>query len=175
MPTNDPRNQKLIWAQYPSIGDNVIRLAVSSTVTRDLVETNRLEAMGEYSGLIFSEGVLQSPTAIFQGIRRPFLADGLDNFVYAYVSAPHISYTYYLRDRFDGTGPHEVPAPGLPSVFVVFVTLARSVVSEVEQEFHLANQDIRGVILYWEWTKASATDRLLPDGHAERYRRRVWP
>lgn len=121
MPANDPRKARLIWARAPSDGGESIRLAVQSKTTRPLVDTGRLDAMGEYMGLILLGGVLEDPVAIFQGIKRPYFSDGLDNFIFAYTSCPRISYTYYPGDRFRGTGPHEVSPPTNRSIFTVFV------------------------------------------------------
>jgi hypothetical protein len=131
--------------------------------------------MGEYLGLILLGGILEDPVAIFQGIKRPYFGDGLDNFVFAYISCPLVSYTYYPSDIFRGTGPHEVRPPTNASVFTVFVSLARSVVEEAVKEFGPEDQEVRGAILGWEWTKASAGNPRMPDLFSTRYRRMVWP
>jgi hypothetical protein len=176
MVANDVRKPRLIWARSLSETGGEIRLAVQSKTTRPLVETGRLEAMGEYMGLILLEGVLQDPIHIYQGIKRPYFGDGLDNFVYAYTCSPLVSYTYYPGDRFRGTGPHEIAPPAQEAVFTTFVTLARSVVKEAVEEFGPDDQDIRGVILGWEWTKASpGSNPRVPEAFPSRYRRRVWP
>jgi hypothetical protein len=97
-------------------------------------------------------------------------------FVFAYTCDPLISYTYYPDDRFRGTGPHEVASPDKDSVFTVFVTLARTMVEEAVKEFGPEDQDIRGTILGWEWTKATPGKRpRVPESFLTRYRRRVWP
>jgi hypothetical protein len=82
MPANDPRKARLVWARAPSNAGESIWLAVQSRTTRPLVDTGRLRAIGEYMGLILIEGVLQDPAAIFQGIRRPYFGEDLDNFCF---------------------------------------------------------------------------------------------
>ena len=132
-----------------------------------------MAALGEYVGLIFGDGVLEIPVAVFQGIKRPYLRDGLDNFVFAYVSNPKATYCYAPRDRFEGTGPHVDAAPK-DSVFVVFVSMAQSMLQESTSEGHSADDGVRGVILAWEWTLASSDDPRLPEFYQTRYRRTLW-
>jgi hypothetical protein len=176
MPANDPRKARLVWARAPSDRGENIRLAVQSKTTRPLVHTGRLRAIGEFMGLILLEGILQDPPQIYQGIKRPYFGEGLDNFVYAYTCDPLISYTYSPRDQFDNTGPHEIEPPRRDSVFTVFVTLARPVVEDALRELSSADQDVRGTILGWEWTKATPGMRpRVPEAWRTRYRRRVWP
>jgi hypothetical protein len=166
------RSIRVVTARSPTSTVSMIKLGVQNRTTRPLVEDGRLSALAEYVGIIVAGEVLQSPTAIFQGIKRPFLGDGLDNFVFVYISNPPETFHYYPRDRFAGTGPYPDYAPE-NSVFVVFVSLAPPVVEAGRKELGSTDDSIRGVILGWEWTSASQGNPRLPKGFGTRYRRQV--
>jgi hypothetical protein len=166
------RNIRIVSARAPTTAVTMITLGVQNKTTRPLVETGRLSALAEYVGLIVGDEVLQHPIAIFQGIKRPFLDDGLDDFVFIYISNPEETYHYYPRDRFEGTGPYPDYAPS-NSVFATFVSLAPPVVEAICKDLGSTDDNIRGAVLAWEWTTASEGDPRLPNGFATRYRRRI--
>jgi hypothetical protein len=171
---NDPSKSKLVWARLPQVAVAYSRFAVSASTSTTLRVSNRLVSLGEYMGLIFSGGVLEDPVAIFQGIKRPYLSEGLDNFVFVYVSNPKCTFYYALRDRFKGTGPHEDGAPK-ESVFVVFVSMAPNMIQAATASGNSPDDGVRGVILAWEWTPASSDDPRMPEYYQTRYRRMIWP
>jgi hypothetical protein len=171
---NDPSKSKLVWGRRPQVEVAYSQFVVNGSTAATLRQSNRLVALGEYMGLIFSGGILESPVAIFQGIKRPYLSEGLDNFVFVYVSNPKCTFYYALRDRFKGTGPHEDGAPK-SSVFVVFVSMAPSMIQAAIANGNSADDTVRGVILAWEWTPASLNDPRMPEFYQTRYRRMIWP
>ena len=83
--------------------------------------------MAEFQGIIRQEGVLLAPTAVFKGIRRPMHSEGVDNFVFVYVSSPTCDYRY-VKPHYDAV---DSVSPPTQSVFVTFVSRAPSIVREV--------------------------------------------
>ncbi len=95
--------------------------------------------------------------AIFRGLKRPCIDDGVDAEVYVYVMKPRFTYRY---------------APGMvcaakrtdaprDSVFVTYIRF-------IGQEFD------RGEIVGWDWVPCDAQEQRLPAGYNERYSGEVW-
>jgi hypothetical protein len=121
-----------------------------------LLDSRRLASLGEYAGLIYGSGVLTRPTAIFQGLLRPFLGPGVDDTIYAFVARPDGSFTYRDERRLSSEQLIGIGAPR-ESVFIAFVSMVEGVISETQTGLHPEDPEIRGAVLYWEWTKASET------------------
>lgn len=170
--TLSPRGRVL--AQFPACGHGSIPLVIEPDNIRVLLQSGRMAALGELVGLIFGDAVLSAPIAIFQGLRRPYKGEGVDNFVYAYVSRPRCTYSFKPNQRNERRKP-DVLVPPKHSVFVTFVTLQREMVEGAERILSQAGAGARGVVLGWEWTFAAPENPDLPQGHGQRYRRRVWP
>lgn len=127
-------------------------------------------ALGQFSGLIGRDAILENSTSIFQGIKRPFHSAGVDNFVFVYIAKPSLTYTFPLDGRGD---PDKLIAP-LNSVFVNFVSLSRPVVEAVQERVQTPDGLFRGVILGWEWTLESPEAPVLPMGFHGRYKKHIW-
>ena len=123
---------------------------------------------------LFGAELFESPVALFQGIKRPYLAEGLDSFVYVYASNTAITSYYSIHDRWKNTGPH-VDAPPDNSVFTIFVSLARDMIERMLVNENSPGTDVRGVILAWEWTAAAVEDCRLPEAHQTRYKMHLRP
>lgn len=171
MPETSPKI-RIVEAISPTVIGATIRFGVHFKTMRAFFEDGHRAPIGQYVGLMYQQKVLTKPTAIFQGIRRPFIADGADDGVYAYVSKPYWTFTYAARHQFSGEGPDQEKAP-TDSVFVTFVTLDPVVIREVQDTLG-ATDEIGGVILHWEWTMASTSEPWLPREHQARYRRTIW-
>lgn len=111
VPKNNPDYPKVVWARAPELVPRYIRLAVSEKTLSTLFATQRFAAMGEYAGLILGQGVLIRPSAIYQGLKRPFHGPGMDETVYAYVSRPAMSFTYRLAARVSPADLRQLPPP----------------------------------------------------------------
>jgi|SRR5580658_1501216 hypothetical protein len=174
-PKNDPLVSRVVWARSPKQAGDVeyVRLGVHHLTTRKMVESGRLAAIGEYCGLIHGEGLLAAPAGIFQGLKRPLSAPGMDGRVYAYITVPHTNFTYSGENRHEGSWLRNAALPSR-SVFVVFVSFGKDVVSDVAESLGPADSEIGGAILYWEWTLADDIETRLPIGYKDRYRRMVW-
>ena len=168
----NPKTHRVVLARAPTVEPQQVMLGLHYKVARDLVETGRLAALGEYVGLIFGASILLNPVAIFQGLNRPFRGPGVDETIYAYISTPGSSYTFTPPES-STESPRRVPPPS-ESVFVTFVSFLESVVDEVKASLALADRTIDGAVLYWEWTISSRSQLSLPREHQERYRRPVW-
>jgi hypothetical protein len=164
---------EIVSARAPTDGGEEISVIVHTEHLRIILETGRLAALGELGGLIFGDQILLQPVRIFKGLRRPLLREGVDDFVFAYVSKPSVTYKFPLRPRIDQKP--DVLLPPTDAVFVTFVTLSRDVVHEVAMKEGIDSGRCRGVILGWEWTCADPNDGSLPENHGNRYRRSVWP
>jgi hypothetical protein len=173
IPENDAEAPKIVWAKAPE-GNGFIRLASSAKTMMTLLESRRLASLGEFAGLIRNSQVLVSPTAIFQGLLRPFFDEGVDDTIYAYVSRSQVSFTYRDEKRLTSQQLRAIPAPR-ESVFVAFVSTAADVIEEAKTDLHPESPEIQGAVLYWEWTQASEATPDWPVDSPLRYRRKVWP
>jgi hypothetical protein len=173
IPRNDPTTPKLVWARAPDEQTRYVRLSVDEKTLTTLFESRRLASLGEYAGLIFGLGVLNHPAVIYQGLKRPFLGPGVDDTIDAYVSRPHLSYTYRPEKILTNAELRTLPAP-INSVFIAFVSLAIGVVEEARIASRPAGPEIDGAVRYWEWTMASESDPNIPRDADSRYGREVW-
>jgi len=150
-------------------GNKVVLLAHPDLMERHFRSRN-LSALGAYQGILRQESILLRPTAVFKGIKRPVHSEGVDNFIFVYVSSPECDYRY--------SKPHykavDSMLPPTQSVFVTFVSRAPALVRSLQSSLGCSMDDFQGVVLGWEWTLASQTDTALPDNFAKRYTRRVW-
>jgi hypothetical protein len=162
---------KIVRARAPSGDGGIIPVTIDPSHLRVLLEAGRLTALGELVGLIIQDSVLEMPTGIFKGLRRPLLREGVDDFVFAYVTRPSLTYKFALGARNDHHTPDKLIAQD-DSVFVIFVTLSRDIINEVAMTYEEAQ--CRGVVLGWEWTCADPDDPNLPEQADKRYRRRIW-
>jgi len=98
---------------------------------------------------------LRSAHAIFRGVKRPCIDDGVDSQVFIYILAPSFTYQY---------------APGIVCAF--------KRVEAPKQAVYAVYVTIDGdsgeaVVLNAEWVKAEAESKL-PLGHASRYMEVIW-
>jgi hypothetical protein len=145
----------------------VVRLQCSAKTIRRL-EDGRLNAkIGEYCGLVHGSvpgGTrgLMAAHALFRGIRRPRIDDGLDDDIYVYVMDHDRTFNYPVEDKYGGKGPTRRSSP-LNSVFVAYV----------EYPEGWAVENPAGRILYWEWVLSDDVERL-PRDYQSRYSERLW-
>jgi hypothetical protein len=172
-PKNDPATPKLVWARAPDEETRYLRLSVDEKTLTTLLDSRRLASLGEYAGLIFGIGILNHPTAIYQGLKRPFLGPGVDDAIYAYVSRPAVSHTYRPAKILTNAELQTLPAP-LGCVFIAFVSFTTGVVEEAGITSQPADPEVDGVVRYWEWTMASESDPNIPRDADSRYGREVW-
>lgn len=163
----------LVSAVIPPRSEDYARKC-SVIVHPDVIEKHfkakNYPALGQFSGLIGRDAILENSTSIFQGIKRPFHSAGVDNFVFVYIAKPSLTYTFPLDGRGD---PDKLIAP-LNSVFVTFVSLSRPVVEAVQERVQTPDGLFRGVILGWEWTLESPEAPVLPMGFHGRYKKHIW-
>jgi hypothetical protein len=115
---------------------------------------------------------LLRPSAIFQGLRRPMWLNGRDagSLVAVYVTEPDHSYTYPPDDRM-GNHPTPIPVP-TAAVFTTFVSFeAVDVDVAVAAMQKPPPRPIHGVVLFWEWTVASAG--AAAESFSDRYERHL--
>lgn len=102
-------------------------------------------------------GGLKQARALFKGIKRPFVDDGLDGEIYVYVLSPRFVYEY-MPHMVCAAKRNEAPDD---AVFAVYVKFDNHGYTD-------------GAILSWEWMPADTENPELPEGHENRYEERVW-
>jgi len=135
------RAARIIQALDPSTGENTAEVMISF----DRMQTVGRRSLGHAKecGYIVPQ-VLQSPTAVFEGLRRDEDEDRRSAGWRCYCGIPQHSY------RADGTEGR--PYPG--QVYLVFV-------------------NDEGVAYNWRWEKADPDDPSLPVSHEERFQKRL--
>jgi hypothetical protein len=159
-------------AAVPPISPRLIQVVVHPLVLRSHLSARNMSAFGQLSGLILGDQVLVNPTALFKGVKRPLHSDGVDNFVFIYVSKPQYTYRF-SKWKGKSREPDTLLAPA-NSVFVTYVSLTRPVVAEVQKLLQSTEIAFRGTILGWEWIHECPERTLLPIHHASRYKRVIW-
>jgi hypothetical protein len=124
--------------------------------------------------------VLLSPTAIYQGLRRPmhFGYPGADDDVLIYVARPPDCYRF--KHHRDYGGVLEAKERPARSVFTAFVSLEPFHVDGARRLLHNATTcadglRAEGVLLFWEWTLADPENEELPEETDTRYEKRIMP
>ena len=182
---NDPEHARCVWAKTPTTGTQFqgkpfVRLAVHQETIKSLCDGILNAKLGEYCGLIHGnvwgeaenqEGTsgLINPVAIFKGLKRPMISPGIDQSVYVYVTNPDVNYYWPEERKFSGEGPILAPVP-VDSVFVTFVSFRKSDLDDVSES--IAGTELRetdGVVMFWEWTKASPNVPQFPYDYDNRY------
>jgi hypothetical protein len=111
------------------------------------------------SGSTFPDhwGGLKHSIALFKGIKRPFMDDGLDCEIFVYVLKPRYVYEF-IPDMVCAAKRNDAPEDAVFAVYAKF-----------DNEYYT-----NGAILSWEWIPADNANSELPEGHADRYEERVW-
>jgi hypothetical protein len=159
-------------AAVPPVSPRLIPVVVHPSVLNSHLSARNMSAFGQLSGLILRDQVLVNPTALFKGVKRPLHSDGVDNFVFVYVSKPDYTYRFSKWKGKKGV-PDTLLAPA-NSVFVTYVSLTRPVVAEVQKLLQHQEIAFRGTILGWEWVHECPENPLLPINHATRYKKSIW-
>lgn len=166
-----------IRARAPDADGTVVTLSVEPTLIQRLASAKLTNKLFDFSYVIcgippqvnnirFHErrtapvepprGLLD-PHAIYQGIRRPMIDEGIDGSVYVYILRPEHHYRYI---------PHMVcvaklVAPPRNTVFVAYVQYG-------DNDFNNGN------IVGWDWVKADPDRPDMPKQFGDRYEREVW-
>jgi hypothetical protein len=101
---------KIIQARAPSEEGGFIPVTIEPNHSRVLFDAGRRSALGELAGLIIQDEVLKTPTGIFKGVKRPLLREGVDDFVFAYVTCPTLTYKFPLDAQSDQHKPDRLIA-----------------------------------------------------------------
>ncbi|MEC5324760.1 hypothetical protein [Aurantimonas sp. A3-2-R12] len=109
--------------------------------------------------------------ACFRGLKRPIGEDdrGFDTF--AFITKPEWTFEA-VTNMVCVAEPYRIP-PDL--VFVTYVRLdqpARAELYEKTRQFR--EFPVKGMITHWGLVECDPTDPLLPIGHGDRYRRKMW-
>ena len=181
-PHNDPDKPNLVHALHPHNRGKYILLRVAPETIRIWAHWFGSEAkIGEYVGLVHGNFLgsvrgttgLLKPTAIFKGLRRPLhhVTMNADHDVYIYVTNPEQNYCYPIRNRFGDSNVEFAEKP-IQSVFTTFVSLLKDHIDATMGG--MADKDsVDGVVLFWEWTEASAKDESVPYDSETRFDQRV--
>lgn len=167
----------------------LVTLVAAPTTVRAMLDGRLNAKLGEYCGLVHGalrEPIdndikypvghgLDNPTAVFRGLKRPFLDHNLDKGVHIYITNPGVAFDYPADRQFSGAGPRQQPVPH-NAVFATYVDFSLRAIDELK-----ASADYRGpanaagVVLYWAWTRASVLDPHLPHEYRTRYEQQVHP
>ncbi len=79
--------------------DNTAPAIAHPAVLLKLKMDRRYAALGEFSGIIVGNCILQDPTAIFKGINRPLHNTGVDNFIFIYAAKPSYTYKFCANNK----------------------------------------------------------------------------
>jgi hypothetical protein len=99
-------------------------------------------------------GGIQRAHALFKGLKRPMIDNGLDRDVFIYVCKPPYRYTY-LPHMVCVAKREDVPQNQLLTILVV----------READGFEISD---------WNWVLSDSADDTLPKGYTERYETRIW-
>jgi len=134
----------IISARAPDERGELIPVGIPRSSVEPLAGRGQREKLADLHGQIMAHRVLQTPYAIFQGLKRDMIAGDLDSFVYAYMTKPIVRYSYMSSEIGERLEASSEPAN---SVFAVYVTLNRDVIRSSLAEFESAGQELRGLVL----------------------------
>jgi hypothetical protein len=153
------------------LAPSLVTAVLHPATLNDLLDEKKYSILGDYAGILVEDRVLESPTAIFQGLNRPLHSDGIDRFVFIYCSKPKRGYCFTGMNR-----PADQLVPPSNSMFATYLTLNRPMVDEVRSSLLSSPGEFRGIILGWEWIPESPIHSGLPVDYDTRYIRRMrWP
>lgn len=179
-PSNDPERPNVVWAPSPGDRQKWVKLFANPETLRQLLDDNINAKIGEYCGLVHGNvpngavrGLIDT-VALFRGLMRPRIDQWGDEAIYIYVTTPPCSFTYPYETRFTADGPTRVGAP-LQSIFTTYVEFGTKVLEREKEPIQAGGEDdVRGIVHYWEWTLCSDDDSTLPRDYENRYLERLW-
>lgn len=177
----------MVSARAPWGKNEFIRLFANPQTIRGLVDDRLNAKIGEYCGLVHgncleiasgggqveggTNGLIDA-TALFRGLRRPRIGEGLDERVYVYALNPPRTYVY--PNKIAGApSPAEKP---YGAVFVVYAEISDTVLTDYPQLKSMDSKEhpIRGIVHFWEWLLAQPDEGPMPLEHSKRYSERIW-
>lgn len=188
-PASDPSKPQFVVAPSPADPNKPVILFTHPETICLMLGDTRNAAMGQYAGLVHGEilaqteagetysagtGGLAQAIALFRGIKRPCVQNGTDSLIHIYVTNPRVDFMWPEDRRYSARGPMRLAPPKM-SVFTTFVIFDPDMVRKHRDAIDASGGGpVDGIILNWEWTLASPTDRRLPDEFDSRYEERVW-
>lgn len=134
-----------------------------------MIRRRRYALLADFANIVVEGRCLADPTCIFKGINRPLHNEGTDNFVFIYVCKPRFRYIF-TKPR----APADILLAPANSVFATYVTLNRTMMTDLHTATQAPPQSFRGVVLGWEWVMECRQTPGLPHDHAKRYKGRLW-
>jgi hypothetical protein len=187
---SDPRSPKTILARAATKEGGLVRLVLHPDVLADItrLKNGASDRLGQFGGLVHGniwaassnpehrdEGTLglTQPTAIYCGLKRPRNEHSNDDKTVIYITNPGRNYTWPFANEF-ADGPIRAPVPP-NAVFAVYADYGDRHVDALRAGMaYPAPRDAVGVIVDWDWIRASSQDPRLPANPDTRYVKKIW-